>query len=297
MTSAALAGFENLTAGIYLEGLGLDHANGSVWVSDVVGGGVHGLYPDGRRMVLNPERMWTGGVLVNADGAILSSGQGGIMWNHPETGTSGWLLDRIDGAPINGINEMVPDGRGGIFFGTVDLDMVVQGKPARPTALYRLTREREVIPLADGFSFTNGIMYDQVRRRLYCNDTFARSIVFDVSDTLTLSGRRSLLDRPDVDGMMLDAQGNVWITSFSSGQITRIAPDGTLLPAFDTPASAITQVRFGGADMRDIYIATVPADGGDSLKDGVPMTERKSFLLRGRSEVAGMAIPAPQFQL
>jgi hypothetical protein len=61
-----------------------------------------------------------GGVLVNEDGSVLSSGPGGIMWNNPDTGKSGWLLREIDGNPINGINEMIPDGTGGIDFGTSD---------------------------------------------------------------------------------------------------------------------------------------------------------------------------------
>ena len=38
---------------------------------------------------------------MNSCGAVLSTGQGGIMWNNPDTGKSGWLLDTIDGVPIN----------------------------------------------------------------------------------------------------------------------------------------------------------------------------------------------------
>ena len=35
------------------------------------------------------------------------------MWNNPDTGKSGWLLDKLEGKPINGVNELVPDGTGG----------------------------------------------------------------------------------------------------------------------------------------------------------------------------------------
>ena len=82
----------------------------------------------------------------------------------------------------------------------------------------------------------------------------------------------------------------------SSGFITRVKPDGTLLPKVETPPGSITQVRFGGSDMRDCYINAVPADGGDSLKEGRPLSGA-SYLYRGRSEVPGMPIEPARFRL
>jgi sugar lactone lactonase YvrE len=247
--------------------------------------------------VLNPERMWTGGVIMNADGKVLSSGEHGIMWNDPDSGRSGWLIDRIDGAPIGGINEMWPDGAGGLFFGTIDMPAVIAGREAAPASLYRLTADCEVLLAAKDVGFANGLAYDPARRRLYSNATFTRTWVFDVADDLTLSNRRSLIEKEDVDGMALDAEGNVWITGFRSSFITRIAPDGGSLAPIETPAGAITQVRFGGADMRDYVICSVPADGGDTLKEGGQITQANSVLYRGRSEVAGARIEPTRFKL
>lgn len=289
--------FEKIAAGVYLEGLAVDYQRNIVWYSDVIGGGVHGLMPNGGTQSFNPERMWTGGILVNDDGAVLSSGAGGIMWNHPETGKSGWLLHEMDGAVINGINEMVPDGSGGIYFGSCDIENIQQGLSPRPSAIYRLTAEREVIKLAEGINFANGLMLSEDRRRFYCNDTFHCSWVFDVNSDLSLCNQRKFLDKDDADGMALDAEGNIWITGFRSSVITRVMPDGSRLSGYETPGGANTQIRFGGADMRDVYITSVPADGGDNLKDGVAITEKKSFLYRGRSEIAGMPIAPTRFKL
>lgn len=297
MNPVAVGEFQQLAAGIYLEGLAVDHTRNIVWYSDVVGGGLHGVMPDGSIESFNPGRMWTGGVMMNHDGAVLSSGQGGIMWNNPETGESGWLIDQIDGKPVNGINEMMPDGTGGIFFGTVDIEMVIEGATPRPTNLYRLTADREVILLAGGIGFTNGIMYDASRQLFYCNDTFNRTWVFDVNDDLTLANKRSFFGCEDVDGMALDAQGNLWITGFQHGVLTRVRPDGTLLPPVGTPAEAITQVRFGGADGCDYYINSVSSDGGKALKEGEALTEKNSFLYRGRSETPGLLIEPARFHL
>ncbi len=297
MNQLAVGEFQQLAAGIYLEGLAVDQQRDMVWYSDVVGGGLHSVSPDGSIETFNPGRMWTGGVMMNHDGSVLSSGQGGIMWNNPDSGKSGWLVSEIDGKPINGINEMMPDGTGGIFFGTVDIEMVIEGATPRPTSLYRLTADRELILLEEGIGFTNGIMYDASRGVFYCNDTFNRTWAFDVAGDLTLSNKRPFFEREDVDGMALDAEGNIWITGFTNGVLTVVRPDGSLLPAVETPGEAITQVRFGGSDGRDFYINCVPIDGGESLKDGKELTEHRSFLYRGRSAVPGRVMEPARFTL
>lgn len=271
---------------------------GIIWFSDVAAGGVHGIKPDGTAVgTLNSERKWTGGVLVNDDGAVLSTGQGGIMWNDPESGKSDWLLSEIDGAPINGTNEMVPDGRGGIFFGSVDLDSVIKGVTPVSTAIFHLTREREVIRLCDDIGFTNGMMYDAVRARFYCNDTFKGTWAFDVSAQLELTNQRLFLEKDDADGMMLDVDGNIWITGFRSSIITRLTPEGKHMPDVEIGAGPITQVRFGGPDLRDLYINTVSTQGGAALKDGEAVSGQASHLYRSRSDTAGVTFAPPAFIL
>jgi sugar lactone lactonase YvrE len=298
MDGLATSAFDKVASGIYLEGLAVDLARGTVWYSDVIAGGIHGVKPDGSRLAsFNEDRMWTGGVMMNHDGAVLSTGEGGIVWNDPATGRSGWLLDSLEGQPINGINEMAPDGEGGIFFGTNDIEMVILGQATRPTEIWRLTADRQAIKLAEGIGFTNGLAYDAERRRFYCNDTFHRTWVFDVAEDLTLHNRQPFLEKEDVDGMALDAEGNLWVTGFRSNNFERVAPDGTLLDRFATPAGSVTQLRFGGADMRDLYFNSVPADGGDTLKEGGEITAKDSFLFRGRSDVPGLPIAAARFDL
>jgi sugar lactone lactonase YvrE len=298
MGELAVGEYEKIAAGIYLEGLSYDFGREVIWYSDVITGGIHGVKPDGTKVgSFNEERMWTGGVMMNADGSVLSTGEQGIMWSNPDTGKSGWLIDELEGQPINGINEMWPDGTGGIFFGTNDIEKIIAGEDTRPTALYRLTRDREAIKLADGLRFTNGIAHDRVHKRFYCNSTFDSPQLFDVADDLSLSNQRQLIEKDDCDGMTLDSAGNVWITGFRSSFLERVAPDGTILARIETPEGSITQVRFGGKDLRDYYLTVVPADGGDTLKEGGELTTNNSFLYRGRSEIPGVGIGAAKFKL
>ncbi len=287
-----------IASGIYLEGLGIDHGSDVIWYSDVIAGGIHGVKPDGTPVkTLNPERMWTGGVAVNADGCVLSSGQGGIMWNDPQSRRSDWLIASLDGQPINGINEMTSDGEGGIIFGTIDIESVIKGAAPASTAIYRLSVDHEVTLLAEGIGFSNGVMFDHARRRLYCNDTFRGVWGFDVAADFTLTGRQFLLDKEDADGMALDADGNLWVTGFRSSHLACLAPDGRELTRLELGLGSITQIRFGGADMRDLYINAVPADGGDTLKEGGEITARNSHLYRTRAPMAGMRMDPPRFAL
>lgn len=298
MTELSPGQFTTLASGIYLEGLAVDHDREIIWYSDVIAGGVHGVKPDGAPVgVLDPARMWTGGIMINADGAVLSSGQGGIRWNNPVTGASGWLIDTIEGASVNGINEMWPDGEGGIFFGTLDIEHVIAARETRPTAIYRLTRDRRVIPLAEGLRFTNGLAYNPRLAQFYCSETFGQALAWDVTPERTLTGRRVLLDRNDCDGLAIDGEDNLWIPGvYSPGIIRRVTPDGRELEPVPTPPGATTQVRFAGADARDFYIALVPADAGDCLRNGRPLSGT-STLCRGRSVVPGVKIAPADFAL
>lgn len=298
MPSLVVQEYRALASGVYLEGLAVDEARGVIWYSDVIAGGIHGVTREGRSAgSFNTGRLWTGGIMLNSDGAVLSSGQGGIRWNNPDTGRSGWLLEELEGQPINGVNEMWPDGVGGIFFGTNDIERVIEARETRPTALYRLTRERQVIKLAEGLRFSNGLAYDQQRQRLYCSDSFNAALAWQVNGDLTLAGQEILFARDDCDGMCLDREGNILITGFRSpGQIVCVSPAGSVMEPIAIPDGSATQIRFGGADGRDVFVNVVPGDGGDSLKDGKPLSG-KSQLYMGRSDRPGVVLAPADFRL
>lgn len=289
--------FALVASGLYLEGLTVDYARETVWYSDVIAGGIHGVHADGSTSVMNPDRMWTGGIMMNEDGKVLSSGQHGIMWNDPATGASGWLIDRIDGQPINGINEMVADGHGGMFCGSVDIDQIIKGEPTRPATIWHVATDGTVRVAADGLGFANGIMLSPDGKRLYYNDTFRGVYALDVGPDLTLSNRRELIRKEDADGMALDAEGNLLVTGYKSGFILRLSPEGQELGRIETPAGGITQVRFGGPDMRDMWITAVAADAGDTLAVGEIPSEPNSFLYRGRAESPALPLAPTRFRL
>lgn len=298
MAEQVVSDWTKLAEGIYLEGLAVDHVREVVWYSDVIQGGCHAVKFDGTPVgSINESRMWTGGIIMNADGSVLSTGEGGIMWNNPDSGKSGWLLETGSFTELNGVNEMWPDGTGGIYFATNDMEYIIAAKDTRPAKLYRLTVDREVIEFDCPVYFPNGIAYDAARKAFYASDTFRTSWAFDVTDDLSLTNQRKLLDHDDCDGLVLDTEGNVWICGFRSPDVLhRVKPDGTILPGVPTPPGATTQMRFGGKDGRDLFIVTCPAGAGDGLKEGNPLSDA-AYLYRGRSEVPGILCEPARFKL
>jgi sugar lactone lactonase YvrE len=77
------------------------------------------------------------------------------------------------------------------------------------------------------------------------------------------------------DGVAVDAEGGVWVTLAGANRIVRIAPSGEVAVALSADGAdllaAPTSVAWGGEDLRDIYIGSL----------------RSTFVLTGRSEVAG----------
>ena len=297
MQSHSFDDVQCIARGIYLEGLSVDDQNERIWFSDVIGGGIHSVGPTGDLRSFNKERLWTGGILLNEDGCILSSGPGGIAWTDPETGASGMLIDRIDGTPVDGVNEMVPDGSGGMIFGTVDIPAIARGEAPRAAALCRLGLDGQITILKDGLTFSNGLMLSLDGKQLFHNETFVGTFAYPVKADGSLGEGVKILGKPDCDGMAIDADGNLWITGFRSSHVICVAPSGKLLGEVETPAGAITQLRFGGPDCRDVYFTAVPADAGDGLAEGELPSEKVSDLYRARSDLAGAPIQRTRFQI
>jgi sugar lactone lactonase YvrE len=287
--------FAALAKGLYLEALAVDEQ--WVWFSDVIRGGVQELKPDGSIGHWLSERKWIGGVLLNADGSVLCSGPGGIDWFNPRTGRSGTLLSSIDGTALSGVNEMCPDGKGGIIFGTLDLAAILRAQRPAPVALYRLDTERRVTLLDDGRVFCNGVAISADGRSLYHNESFVGTFGYEIASDGKVGNRRMLLEKPDCDGMAMDSRGNLWITGFSSEELLCIRPDGALDQRLALPGGASTNVRFGGAGGREIFVTTVPLTAGLDLAKGKLPTAMDSVLYRAESPVAGRVNPRTRFRL
>jgi sugar lactone lactonase YvrE len=270
----------------------------NVWFTDMALGGVHHLQSDGRAEHWLAQRRMIGGLAINEDGALLCSGTGGIIWFDPVSGAHGTLLDRIEGLPISGINDMAPDGQGGLLFGTVDHERMFRGEAFfGHSAIYQLSVNNELTLLCSDIGFANGLGLSPDARYVYVNNsgvgTFAHERLADGS----LGPGRQLCGRADCDGLAVDCQGGIWVACISSGIIVRLTPEGRVDREIPVRGGAVTSLCFGGPDGRDLFVTTAaPGAGAAVVKRTIPEACTAS-LLRGRAEVAGLPLQRTCFRL
>jgi sugar lactone lactonase YvrE len=269
-----------------------------LWFTDILLGGVRCLRADGRVDQWLLERDIIGGMVMNDDGRLILSGTGGLVWLDPDTGKSGVLLDRIDGQPISGVNDMVPDGRGGLWFGWVDHLRMRKGEDFFGTsALYHLDPAGKVTRHFGGVGFSNGIGLSPTGDRLYFTDSAAGVHDFAVREDGTL-GEPVLRGEPGGDGLVVDSEGAVWTAAIQAGTVNRMLPDGTFDRRLPVPGGHPVSLTFGGADLQDLYVSTAAPDAGMAAVGRIPKEQvpRTATIFRARSEVAGQPMHKTAFR-
>lgn len=283
----AVAELEAITSGLYLEALAI--GDDAIFYGDVIEGGIHKLSMTGEAQgYWLGERKLIGGIALNQDGAVLVSGPGGIVWFHPDTGATGVLLDAIDGERISGVNEMVVDPFGGLYFGTTDLDAVAAGKRPGPSSVYHLSVDGHVTRLLTGQTFSNGMALTP-DGLLFHNESFNGVSAYPLRADGTLGERRFFIEKYDCDGAALDADGHVWISGFTGPELICVGSDGAVKQRVAMPDVAVTNLRFG-PDGSDLYLTTITPESAAGLAKGEFPTTPDSRLCRMKAPVKG-AVP------
>jgi len=131
--------------------------------------------------------------------------------------------------------------------------------------------------------FPNGLALDAQERFLYLAQTTADNVLrFRIEgDRLSapeVYGPESLGTRCFPDGIAFDASGNLWVTLVLANRIVAIAPGRDVVTVANDEAGVLinkpTNVAFGGNDLRDVYIGSIAS----------------SYVLRGRSQIAGQKL-------
>jgi D-xylonolactonase len=262
-------------------------SNGNLYFSDIVLGGVFRRAPDGKTTHLIPDRGWIGGLAFNHDGRLVLSGRGGLILYDPETDRREALLDSLDGEPVGSINDIQPDGRGGLYAGLIDPAAQMLAK-SRAQPLVLLSSDRRARRVGEDIKVTNGIGISPDGRTLYQAETVDGVLAYDRGADGSLSNQRLAIKHSMTDGLVVDSAGYVWLASPNGSAVFRYALDVQLERRIDVPVKEVTSLIFGGEDLRDLYIVT----GSAIDKKEYPRTGN---VYRMRSDVAGQKTPLTHF--
>lgn len=193
------------------------------------------------------------------DGALYVTDEGhrAIVRVDPD-GTQTYLVDRYQGEPINGPNDLSFDPDGNLFFtdpwGSTAENPIgnVFGYDWSTGDLHRIDT---------GMGFPNGIIVRE--GRVYAAETLKNCVwVYNVTGPGQASNREKFCSQPHIsdtpvqgpDGMAFDIEGNLWVSHFGSGHVYVYDADGTEIEKLPVGGQTPTNLCFGGPDHATLFV-------------------------------------------
>jgi sugar lactone lactonase YvrE len=130
----------------------------------------------------------------------------------------------------------------------------------RTGQIWRIDTNGKVTRVAGDMGTTNGIEVSPDGKTLYVNESEQRSVwAFAITESGDLKDKRLLAQFPDFgfDGMRCDVDGNLYICRHGKGTVVKVAPDGKVLREIGVLGSKPSNLCFGGADGRTVYVTEV----------------------------------------
>lgn len=263
-------------------------ADGSVIFVEIGRRCISRVYPGGRKVVVAEPGGGPNGAAVGPDGALYVCNNGGLKM-HREPGLtrtlgqsddySGGRIERVDlrtgktevlytscgGIPLKSPNDLVFDRHGGFYF--TDVGKTRPRDRDRGGIYYALPDGSSIREVVFPLSHPNGVGLSPDETELYTAETeTARLWKFRITEP----GHVALLPYPEspnggeimfgaggfqrFDSLKVEQNGNVCVGTLHNGGITVVPPAGGAVQHVPLPDLLPTNLCFGGADQRDVYV-------------------------------------------
>jgi len=261
--------------------------DGRLWVSDMHGGQVVAVTPEGRVEPIVELPTQPSGLGWLPDGRLLVVSM-----------TDRRLL-RLEGsrlvphADLSGLatfhcNDMVVDTDGRAYVGNFGYDYEA-GEAFRSAVLALVHPDGSVEAAADDLAFPNGMVITPDGGTLVVAETFAhRLTAFTIAADGRLAGRRtwaSLDEQVYPDGICLDAEGAIWVASPLTNEAIRVREGGTVTDRVAADRHVIA-CALGGAGRRTLFVLAAT---------GIPRAQaraqRGALILAAAVGVPGAGLP------
>jgi len=161
------------------------------------------------------------------------------------------LADSFHGKRLNSPNDLWCDPKGGVYFTDPRFVTLPYPKEQETEGVYYLSPDRtRLIRVIGDLGKPNGVVGSPDGKFLYVDDTPEdKTYIYTINPDGTLSNKR-LFAPTGNDGLTLDSDGNVYITSKGVDVYTPAGKKIETIPVSPQP----TNVCFGGRDGRTLFI-------------------------------------------
>ena len=268
--------------------------DGSVLLVEIERKTLSRVTPDGRIHVVASLGGGPNGAAMGPGGKIYVTNNGGFEWIErpgrlfpavqakdytggsiqvvdPETGKFDTLYDACDGRKLRGPNDLVFDRAGGFWF--TDLGKTRERDSDRGAVYYARADGSSIVEAIFPLERPNGIGLSPDEKTLYVVETpTARCWAFTLSGPGQIESAngpyRGEKGRVVVglggyqmfDPLALDSEGHICVATLVTGAVSDIWPDGSRVDQYTLPDMMVTNVCFGGRDLRTAF-ATLSMGG------------------------------------
>ncbi|MEO7424967.1 MAG: SMP-30/gluconolactonase/LRE family protein [Fibrobacteria bacterium] len=146
------------------------------------------------------------------------------------------------------LNDVTGDSKGNLFFTNY----------MGSTLFFRNAATGETKAVFTDIKRPNGVEWDEERKRLYLHEFGANKVhLYDVAEDYSLSNKRDFDSVTSCDGITLDEKGNVYSVSYTTGIVHVRDPDAKKLGQISITGQQMTNLAFGGADFKTLYLITI----------------------------------------
>ena len=279
--------FDTLATGLRFPEGPVAMPDGSILLVEIARGTVSRVLPGGAVEVVADLGGGPNGLALGPDGALYVCNNGGFIWSDEPgllrpVGTppdyTGGRIERVDlqtgewrvlytecaGNRLNGPNDIVFDRAGGFYF--TDLGKQRARDRDHGGVYYAHCDGSAITEVIHPILTPNGVGLSPDEATLYVASTEPGQLwAFDLEAPGRIhrhgfpspNGGRLLFNQAGLqryDSLAVDAAGNICVATLLTGQITVIAPDGTLVRQISFPDPYVTNICFGGADLRTAFV-------------------------------------------
>lgn len=282
---------DTLTPEVFVSGLGFPECprwhEGRLWFSDMNSRRVLTAGADGQTVEQFTVPGTPAGLGFRDDGSVLvvsMTDRRLLRWDGQALSEVADLsdLERVR------INDMVVDASGRAYIGGFGYDRAA-GEQRQPGNIYFVAPDGQAGVAAHGPIFPNGMVISPDGRTLIVAETFGRLLTaYQIAEDGSLTDGRLFADLGKVwpDGICLDAEGGVWVSSPPTNEFLRVLDGGEVTHRIPVPEKWAVACLLGGDDRRTLFLCTAKATEEERAQgegDGWIETVRVEIPGAGRS--------------